>query len=134
MPANIAARAAATLMVGIALFHALLVLGAPWGDFTQAGRRSGSLDAVGRAVAAASLVLLLVMAAVILSRVREGPLKHWRGRFVSSLAWLTTAYAGLAVILNLITPSFRERAVFAPVSLVLLVLVVTAMVSTRRSE
>ena len=46
---------------------------------------------------------------------------------MTALAWFTTIYAALAVVLNLATQSSSERAVFAPTAILLFVLVVTAM-------
>ena len=97
-------------------FHAALVLGAPWGEYTQGGGTSGTLTTSGRIVAALSCVLSIAMAAAILSRVGHGPLRRLPARVTTVLAWFTTVYAGLAVVLNLITRSASERALWAPVS------------------
>jgi hypothetical protein len=111
-----------------------LVFGAPWGAYTQGGETEGALNTSGRALAAVSCAILLVMAAAILARVREGPLKGAAGRLVTALAWFTTIYAGVAVVINLATRSSSERAVFAPTAILLFVLVVTVMVGSRRSQ
>jgi uncharacterized membrane protein len=79
-------------------------------------------------LAAVSCTILLVMAAAILARVHEGPLKNVPGRLVTALSWFTTIYAAFAVVLNLATQSSSERAIFAPTSILLLVLVVTTAV------
>jgi hypothetical protein len=119
-------------MVGIAAFQVALVFGAPWGAYTQGGRTDGALDTPGRALAAVSCAILLVLAAAILARVREGPFKNAPGRLVTALSWFTTIYAALAVVLNLATQSSSERAVFGPTAIVLFALVVTTMVASRR--
>jgi hypothetical protein len=129
----LAARAAAVVLVGVAAFQVALVFGAPWGAYTQGGDTDGALDTSGRVLAAVSCVLLLLMAAAILARVGEGPLRNAPGRLVTGLAWFTTIYSALAVVLNLATESSSERAVFAPISILLFVLVVTAMVGSRRT-
>jgi len=129
-----AARAAAVLMVSIAAFQVALVFGAPWGAYTQGGETDGALDTSGRVLAAVSCVILLVMATAILARVREGPLKNAPGRLVTALAWFTTLYSALSVVLNLATRSSSERAVFAPTAILLFVLVVSTMVGSRRTR
>jgi cytochrome bd-type quinol oxidase subunit 2 len=129
----LAARAAAAVMLGIAAFQVALVLGAPWGAYTQGGETEGALDTPGRVLAAVSCVILLVMAAAILARVGEGPLESAPGRLVTALAWFTTVYSALAVVLNLVTQSSSERAVFAPISILLFVVVVIAMIGSRRT-
>src|SRR5512132_303144 len=130
----LAARAAAVVMVGIAAFQVALVFGAPWAAYTQGGETEGALDPSGRVFAAISCAILLVMAAAILARVREGPLRGAPGKLVAALAWFTTIYAAVAVVLNLATRSSSERAVFAPTAILLFVLVVTVMVGSRRAQ
>jgi hypothetical protein len=130
----LAARGAAVVLVGIAAFQVALVFGAPWGAYTQGGGTEGALDTSGRVLAAASCALLLLMAAAILARVREGPLRNAPGRLVTALAWFTTVYSAVAVVLNLATQSSSERAVFAPVAILLFALVVTTMAGSRRTR
>jgi branched-subunit amino acid permease len=72
------------------------------------------------------------MATAILARVGEGPLRSAPGRLVTALAWFTTIYCAVAVVLNVASQSSSERAVFAPIAILLLALVVTAMFSSRR--
>ena len=106
----LAARAAAVGMVVVAAFQVALVFGAPWGAYTQGGETEGALDTSGRVLAAISCAILLVMAAAILARVGEGPLKGAPGKLVTALAWFTTIYAAVTVVLNLATRSSSERA------------------------
>jgi hypothetical protein len=119
-------------MLGVAAFQVALVFGAPWGAYTQGGKTEGALGTSGRVLAAVSCVILVIMATAILGRVREGPLRNAPGSLVTGLAWFTTIYSAIAVVLNLATQSASERAFFAPISILLLVLVVTAMVGSRR--
>jgi hypothetical protein len=73
------------------------------------------------------------MAGAILARAGEGPLQRLPARLLTVLAWLATVYAVLAVVPNIITRSTAERALWLPVSIVLLLLVATVMVTTRRT-
>lgn len=125
------AMAAACLLGLVAVFQVALVLGAPWGEYTQGGVNPGSLPTGGRVLAAASAVLLLVMAAAVLARVRIGPLRSAPRRLVAVLAWFTAVYGVLGVLLNLATPSARERLVWAPVTAVIAVLVLVAVIGSR---
>jgi hypothetical protein len=127
-----AAWTAAVLLCVIAAFHAALVLGAPWGEYTQGGGTSGTLPTSGRITAALSCLLSIAMAAAVLGRVGHGPLGRVPARVTTLLAWFTTVYAGVAVVLNLITRSTAERALWAPVSVVLFGLVAFVMVKTAR--
>jgi hypothetical protein len=134
MATRIAAWLAAAGFLLVAAFQVALVLGAPWGQYTQGGGTSGELATSGRILAAVSCLLLILMAGAILARAGEGPLRRLPPRVVTVLAWITTVYAVIAVVLNIITRSTAERAIWAPVSIVLLLLVVTVMVTTRRTS
>jgi hypothetical protein len=134
MVTRVAAWVAAAVFVVVAAFQAALVFGAPWGEYTQGGGTSGPLAASGRVFAAISCVLSIVMAGAILARAGEGPLQRLPTRVVTVLAWVATVYSVVAVVLNIITRSTSERVIWAPVSIVLLLLVVTVMVTTRRTS
>jgi len=124
----------AALFFVVAAFQAALGFGAPWGEYTQGGGTSGALAASGRVLAAISCVLLIVMAGAVLARAREGPLRRLPARVVTVLAWVAMVYAAVAVVLNVITRSTAERTLWAPVSIVLLLLVAIVMVTTRRTS
>ena len=129
--AETAAWIATVAFYVIAGFHAALALDAPWGALTQGGETSGSLAASGRIAATVSCVLSVVMANAVLGRVGRGPFGVRSSRVATVLAWFTMVYAVVAVVLNLITRSSAERALWAPVSLVLLGLITFVMVATH---
>jgi hypothetical protein len=133
MATRVAAWSAAAIFLIVAAFQAALVLGAPWGEYTQGGGTSGALASSGRLFAAVSCVLSIVMAGAILARAGEGPLQRLPARVVTVLAWVATVYSMVAVVLNIITRSTAERVLWAPLSIVLLLLVATVMVTTRRT-
>lgn len=81
-----------------------------------------------------SLVLLATMSLVLLARVRAGPLKSAVPRLLAVLGWITVVYLGLAIVLNLATPSSGERMVWAPLSAVMFILALIAMVRSRRPK
>ncbi len=128
-----AAWMVAVLFYVIAAVHAALVLGAPWGALTQGGAASGSLAASGRIAAAVACVVSVVMANAILARVGRGPFGVRSSRVATVLAWFTMVYAVIAVVLNVITRSSAERALWAPISLVLLGLITYVMVTTHHN-
>ncbi len=132
MAIRVAAWLAAAIFFTVAAFQAALVIGAPWGEYAQGGRTSGALASSGRLFAAVSCVLSIVMAGAILARAGEGPLQRLPARVVTVLAWVATVYSAVAVVLSIITRSTAERALWAPVSIVLLLLVATVMVTTTR--
>jgi hypothetical protein len=131
MTAQRSARIVALLLLVVAIFQLAVVLGAPLGDYTQGGVFEGTLPATGRIVAGVSILIVGVMAAAMLARAGLGPLASAPPRLVTILAWLTTAYSCVAVVVNLITPSAVERMVWEPISIVILVLVIVTMAKTR---
>ncbi len=131
MAVRVAAVAAACLLGVVVLFQVALVFGAPWGAYTQGGSVHGPLPASGRAVAALSAGLLMLMAGAVLARVGLGPMRSAPRRLVTVLAWFTAAYSVVGVLLNLATPSAKERLLWAPVTGLLAVLVLVAVIGTR---
>ena len=114
MATRIAAWLAAAGFLLVAALQVALVLGAPWGEYTQGGGTGGALAGSGRIVAAVSCLLSILMAGAILARAGEGPLRRLPPRVVTVLAWITMVFAIITVVLNLITRSTAERALWAP--------------------
>lgn len=131
MNAVLAARVSATLFAVVALFQIALILGAPWGSLTQGGSHQGGLPTSGRAIAAVSAVLLVLMALVVLARVGQGPFAHLPATTVNIGFWITLTYAGLGVLMNLASRSAAERLVWAPFTAVLFACLIVVAVSTR---
>lgn len=132
MIARTAAVVCAVLLGAVAGFQLALVAGAPWGAWTQGGAVSGSLPASGRVFAAVSTAILVAFALGLLGRVGWGPLAR-RRRISAVLSCVAVGYAGIAVLLNAITPSSAERAVWLPVSAVLLVAGLVTVLGSRRA-
>jgi uncharacterized membrane protein SirB2 len=126
---DFAAQLGAAIYIGVAAFQVAVAAGAPLGEFTQGGQSTGRLPRSGRIVAAASALALLLMAGTLLAVVGIGPLAALDSTWIGGLWLATSAYAILGVILNFATRSTKERRVFFPVSLVLLICV--ALVALR---
>ena len=118
------AQAAALLFVFVSVlvvaFQVALVLGAPWGEFTLGGRWRNSLPLHARFIAVVSAALLGAFAIVITARsgLAFVPLQSW----APTLSWVVVGYCALGTLANMVTPSRRERAVWLPVVLCMLVL------------
>jgi hypothetical protein len=133
MATRVAAWLAAAIFLIVAAFQAALVFGAPWGEYTHR-RRDERCTRLLRTTLCSSVVRALD---------RDG----WRhpresrrrsatttpGSSRDGTCLVATVYAAVAVVLNIITRSTAERALWGPVSIVLLVLVTTVMVTTRRT-
>ena len=116
--ASIAAILYAIVMFGVVAFQIALAAGAPWGAYAMGGGAPGQFPPVLRIGAVIQAVLLAGMAAVILAR--AGLILHGWSRVTHWLVWIVVALTAFSLVLNLITPSAGERAIWAPTLAVLL--------------
>ncbi len=112
----------ATAMLAIAFFQVALILGAPLGRYTQGGQHEGALPLSGRIIAAVSIPAVLFQGLAILSAAGFPGLgwPRWTG-------WVALAVTVVSTVLNWITPSKPERAVWGPVMLVLSAMALVVM-------
>ena len=113
-----AARGYAAMMWIVVLFQVALFFGAPWGDYTQGGADSGSLEMTGRITALVSIVVLLVMIWTVIGLHGFGPFEALSDTWLKILKWCTVAYSFIAIIANAITPSANEKMIWLPFSAV----------------
>lgn len=116
----------AVFMASVAVFQGALVVGAPWGEYTQGGGQSGQLSVGRRGVAGASLVVVLLFALGVLALQGIGPFRDLRPCVLQRLRRVTLAYGVLAVPMNLLTPSVKERRVWGPFTILSLVVLLVA--------
>jgi hypothetical protein len=107
------------VMLGVVGFQIALAAGAPWGAYAMGGAFPGQFPSAMRVAALVQAVILLLFAGVVLARAGVA-VRRW-SRASRRLIWLVVAFSTLSLVLNLITPSAGERAIWAPVALVLLV-------------
>lgn len=115
---RVAAKVYAGVSGGVAAFQLALAAGTPWGSYAMGGAFPGRFPAVLRIAAFVQAVLLILMAAVVLARAGL-VLVAW-GRASRWLVWIVVFVAAVGSLLNIITPSSGERAIWAPVALLLL--------------
>lgn len=125
---QLAGRTFAGLAAVIILFQAALVAGAPWGELTMGGAYPGTLPFRMRIAAIGSGFLLAAMSGVVAARAGIA-LPRWRPAS-RRLIWVVVAYCALAVVVHIITPSPRERALWLPV---VMVMAICALVVARSS-
>jgi hypothetical protein len=103
-----------TACLAIVFFQVALIAGVPLGVYTQGGKHEGALPLSGRIVAAVSIPVVLFQALAILSAAGFPGLDWpvWTG-------WAAFAVQAVTTVLNWITPSKPERAVWGPVTLVM---------------
>lgn len=127
MKRNAALIFAACVLV-VVFFQCALAAGAPWGSYAMGGAFPGQFPPALRIAALVQAALLAAMAGLVLSRAGAA-LPRW-AKVSRTLIWFVVAFSALGLVLNLITPSARERAIWAPVTFILLVS--SALVATNR--
>jgi len=117
----------------VVAFQIALAAGAPWGEYAMGGTFPGQFPPALRIAAIIQAALLVALAAVILARAGL-ILPRW-SRASRWLAWLVVAFAAVSLVLNLLTPSAGERAIWAPTALLLLISsIVVAFSSSSESS
>jgi len=114
-----AALAYAVVSAGVIAFQIALAAGAPWGAYAMGGAFPGQFPPELRVAAVVQALILGLFALVVLARAGIA-LPKW-SRTSRWFIWVVVAFSGLSLILNTITPSAGERAVWAPVALIMLV-------------
>lgn len=107
------------LTAAVVGFQFALAAGAPWGEFAMGGAWPGRWPPELRLAAVGQGALLIAFALIVRARAGRPP-RAW-ARVSGRLVWLVVAVNGLSALLNLVTPSATERALWAPVALGLLV-------------
>jgi hypothetical protein len=104
----------------VCAFHAALIAGAPWGELTLGGRWQGRLPPAGRVLSAISLLLLASFGFIVTTHagLTFFPLLS-RSRW---LIWLVVVVLVVGVFANAVTRSRRERLVWLPVVVAMLLL------------
>jgi hypothetical protein len=109
----------ATVSAGVIAFQLALAAGAPWGEYAMGGAFPGQIPPALRIAALVQAALHVGLAAVVL--VRAGLILPAWSRVSRWLIWMVVAVMAVGLALNLITPSAGERAIWAPVVLILLI-------------
>ncbi|MFC3069761.1 hypothetical protein [Phenylobacterium soli] len=119
MSPRVTAKLFAGLTAVVVAFQLALALGAPWGALAMGGSVPGVYPPVMRIIALLQAAILASLALVVLCRAGV-VLRSWRAAS-RWLAWGVVALLAGASILNLITPSAAERAIWAPVAVALFI-------------
>jgi cytochrome bd-type quinol oxidase subunit 2 len=101
------------------LFQLALALGAPWGEMAMGGKFPGRFSPKLRISALMQLVLLALMALVVLTR--AGLVFSELFELSKSAIWFVVALCVVSAILNTITPSKKERMLWSPVTIILVI-------------
>jgi hypothetical protein len=116
---RIAAIVFAVITLGVVGFQIALALGAPWGEYAMGGAFPGQYPPELRVVAVIQAILLVGFAVAVLARAELIQVR-WLRR-ARWLIWVVVAFFVISLVLNLITPSAGERALWVPVISLLLI-------------
>jgi len=119
MMPKIAAWLYSIVAAGLILFQLALAAGAPWGEFAMGGTFPGQFPPTMRVAAVLQAAVIVGIVTVVLARAGIS-FTGWVRR-TRWLIWVVVGYGAIGLILNLITPSTGERALWVPVALVMLV-------------
>jgi len=117
--ASVAGAVAAALSLVVAGFQLALAIGAPWGRAAYGGQHPGVLPARLRV---SSAVATLVWAAVALAVARRAGWPVWAplpDAWLPVVVWVIVGLGLVAMLLNAITRSRIERALWLPTSVLL---------------
>lgn len=125
---QLAAIGFAVITLGAAAFQVAMAAGAPWGSFAMGGAYPGTFPPALRIVALFQAALLVGFVMVVLSR--AGLILPVWSQASRWMMWIIVAFSTLSLILNLITPSAGERAIWAPVAFLMLLCSATVALSS----
>jgi hypothetical protein len=127
-----AAIGAAILYSLIAAFQLALALGAPWGRAAF----GGAVEQPGVELRASSIVAVVVWSAAALIVLKRVGFTIWAPlpkRALPVALWVLFGLSVVSNVLNAITPSTLERAIWLPFSLVLTVALAVVAITSRRA-
>lgn len=107
------------LIAFVVAFQLALALGAPWGEMAMGGKFPGRLPPRMRIAALVQIVVLVFIALIVLTR--AGVILDEFSSLSKSVIWAVVVFSLIGAILNTITPSKKERMLWAPVTIVLLI-------------
>jgi hypothetical protein len=115
------------LAVVVAMFQCALALGAPLGAYTLGGKFPGKLPAKMRVAAFIQIWILALFTVIVVSKSGIA----FEGLYgISRIAiWVVFSFFILGSILNLSSPSKKERAVMGPLNVI--ALICTLMVAIK---
>jgi hypothetical protein len=115
---HIAGLLYAVISLAVVAFQVALAFGAPWGEYAMGGAYPGQFPPSLRVAALIQAALLLGLAAIVLARAEL--MFTTRLKPARWLIWFVVGFSALSFVLNLITPSAGERAIWAPIAFILL--------------
>lgn len=116
----LAAILAATPCAGLCGFQLALALGAPWGRAAYGGQHPGTVPARLRISSAVAVIVWAGVALIVLRRAHLAPWAPLPDAWLPIGLWVVVGLLAVATLLNAITPSRLERAIWLPVAILML--------------
>lgn len=110
------------IIFGVILFQALLVFGAPWGEYTMGGKYPGKLPKNIRLLVLIQILVLIGFCYIIAEK--AGLIAFGTNIFGNIGIWFVFAFFILGTLLNWVTPSKKERMIWGPVNTIILLLLI----------
>ncbi len=123
-----AAIVLAALLFGLAFFQLALAAGAPWGRAAF----GGFTERPGTSLRISAAIATLIWAAAALISLRRAGLAVWSplpSSWLPVAAWVIVGVLALSIVVNAISPSVLEKAIWIPFGVVATVLAVTVALS-----
>ena len=114
-----AAFSFSTFTAVVILFQLALSLGAPWGEMAMGGKFPGRYPISLRIAALFQAILLIIATLIVLTK--AGVIYKPLHELSISAIWYVFALCVVTAILNIITPSKKERTLWAPVAIILVI-------------
>lgn len=114
---KIAAIIYAFLSAFVILFQIAVTFGAPWGEYAMGGFHHGTYDVKLKFAALFQIFIIAVMAVIVL--LRADILKGATIDAAKRGMWLVLFLSFMSMVMNVITPSKKERMLWAPVAIVM---------------
>lgn len=109
------------LSIAIAIFQVVLALGAPLGEFTLGGKFPGKLPVKMRIAAIFQIFILFLFAIIVVSK--SGIAFEAFYGIARIGIWVVFAFFILGTILNISSPSKKERIIMGPLNIIALICV-----------
>ena len=107
------------LSIGIAIFQLLLAFGAPYGEYTLGGKYPGKLP---RNLRIAAIFQILILLGFTLMVVSKSGIAFDALYYVARVGiWVVFAFFIMGTILNLSSPSKKEKMVMGPLNIIAMI-------------
>lgn len=106
-------------LIGLCGFQLALALGMPWGDLAMGGMDPGVYSTPMRISALVQIVIYLVLGLIVL--IEGGLIRPKIKPYPKGLIWIVVVLMAIGTVLNMITPSEKERLLWTPVAAIMFI-------------